>query len=181
MPEFLIKLASPVLVPAWQFLLLALGWFVAVALILRTQLSRGGGWNQWQAGDIFGLHWRWKWRGNEPTALKPYCPDDHTPVVYHYRSGHADTLYCCESCGRQYGPFAGDHGYVLGMIKRQIERRLVDGSWQRRDEPALQRPAAAAAPHARQVHGDPGSIESEPRIVARRDGPLATEDLKDLA
>jgi len=122
-------LFATVTLPFWLLALLFVGWFITLMLLWSQFQERRQPWNQWNRGIIFGIQWRWQWQGRRAANPSPYCPTDNTRLVYHFRPEMRDVIYRCETCFSEYGPFAGDHSYVMSMIGRQIERRCLDGSW----------------------------------------------------
>ena len=78
--------------------------------------------------DIMGVRWRWLYTSNGGIVnLYCLCPYDGTQLVYTY--DYRQLYFRCETCGEKFGPFEGDHNVVLGMIERQLHRKLRSGDW----------------------------------------------------
>lgn len=78
--------------------------------------------------DIMGVRWRWRYTFNGGIVnLYCLCPYDGTQLVHTY--DYRQLYFRCETCGKKFGPFEGDHGFVLGMIERQIHRKLRSDEW----------------------------------------------------
>ena len=78
--------------------------------------------------DIMGVRWRWRYTFNGGIDnLYCLCQSDSTQLVYTY--DYRQLYFRCETCGEKFGLFEGDHNFVLGMIERQIQRKLRSGEW----------------------------------------------------
>jgi hypothetical protein len=89
----------------------------------KVEFSTSRDYNQ---DDINGVRWRWRYTANgDIINLYCLCPYDSTQLVYSY--DYRQLYFRCETCGEKFGPFEGDHDFVLGMIERQIHRKLRSG------------------------------------------------------
>ncbi len=127
-------LVMDVSLTGWQFSLLVLA-ALAGPVWLGTTVARrlAAAWRGYRMDEFLGIRWRWRYRGDMPTAIDAFCPADDTQLIYHYSQSDNEVLFRCETCNREYGSFAGDAGYVRGIVRRQIERKLRTGEWQEAD------------------------------------------------
>jgi hypothetical protein len=78
--------------------------------------------------EFFGAIWRWV--SERPAA---FCPRCQTRLIYnlgysHRGLGMTTSLYC-ETCERTIATLDGDREQVLGMVTRQIEKKINTGEW----------------------------------------------------
>jgi len=116
-------------VPGWALALLVLAAALATVLLGRAFLAWMMPWRRYRADRFLGMVWRWRYRRGKPTHIWCYCPDDDTQLVYNYSQREHQVVFHCETCGRDFGGFSGDHDYVRGMIYRQVARKVRTGEW----------------------------------------------------
>lgn len=117
-------------VPGWALALLLLAAAVLMIVLARPLLGWLMPWRRYRADRFLGMVWRWRYRRGKPTGIWCYCPDDDTQLVYSYSQRDHQVVFHCETCGRDFGGFSGDHDYVRGMIYRQVARKLRTGEWE---------------------------------------------------
>jgi len=127
-----------------------LGWFLlvifALALIGFLTIFFGIKSNfdtpehsTYNSDSIFGMNWRWSWKGYNINDLWCFCPSCDATLVYDDSSRHdfyhsTVTHFLCENCSnRIVGTIkGGDKTYAIGAIKREIDRRIRTGEHEHR-------------------------------------------------
>jgi hypothetical protein len=141
------RLTGSIAIPFWLFYLLLAGWLVLALKTLHKPRRPGGpSWRDYTEDrfPMFGeIVWRWDYSGVSPVAVGGYCPRDQTHLVYSTRSanrvrdsfirlwgaGPQETSLKCETCDKEFGPFAGDLDEVISAVCRQIDRKLRSDEW----------------------------------------------------
>lgn len=144
--------AKLVLIAAWLWTTLVLtsyatpGWLLAVLLLLSLAMTvrfliglRGAPRSTYATyvqDTFYGAVWRWSWRLNSISDIRPFCPHCDTELVYDDSScriplqGPPRTDFFCEPCGgrRVASILGGNHGYAISAIWRLIERNIRTGA-----------------------------------------------------
>ncbi len=87
---------------------------------------------------IHGATWRWQWWSNKIVGLWGFCPTCDGTLVYNenqaYHQGgiSPQTDFICENCNdRLISSIKGGYkSYALGVIEREIERRVRTDEYQ---------------------------------------------------
>jgi len=86
--------------------------------------------NDYQEDEFFGV--LWKWSGLYSNELTGFCPNCKTRLIfqreYEYDGNGKTSLYC-ETCGTKRATLEGDRQFALGIVWRQIERKINNGEW----------------------------------------------------
>jgi len=119
-----------VTLPLCVVLFLASPW---IYIVIRRYALIGKPWRKYTEDTIGGIVWRWKYGfGGEPTDLCPYCPLDDTLLVWS-RPTIGQVEFHCDSCNARFGPFKGlDREDSDEAVKRQIDRKIRTGEWNRK-------------------------------------------------
>jgi hypothetical protein len=83
-------------------------------------------------GDQFnGVNWKWsQLEKSMPKNPEGFCPICSTRLVYHYDGWPMiQTVFTCDHCERDVTTMNGDLNGALGIVKREIERRINTGEW----------------------------------------------------
>ena len=134
--EALIALYS---LPGWAWLLIFILVFVGLINIYRA-LKGEPELKSYIEDFIEGAIWRWSWDGNKISNIWCFCPRCDATLVYNdgsCRSFYADvnkTDFICENCGHRVvaSITGGDKDYAIGVIWREIDRRVRTGEYKKR-------------------------------------------------
>ncbi len=92
--------------------------------------------NEYTSDTIFGMKWRWYWKGHSIRNLWCFCPNCDATLVYDDSScrrfsGESATHYICENCAsnRVGSITGGNKSYAEGAVKREIDRRIRTGQY----------------------------------------------------
>ena len=123
-------LTDEVTLAGWQVVVMLAGCFGALLCVgAYVWRSYGRGRGAYRSDRFLGMTWRWRYRRGRPVNIWCYCPDDDSELVYSYSQLERQVTFECETCGRRFGQFSGDHNYVRGLVRRQIQRKLRTGEW----------------------------------------------------
>jgi len=122
--------------PGWVWLIIL--FFALIGLLEVYHAVRpesGAEYSEYTEDKMHGAIWRWRWVGNAVSNLWCYCPNCDATLVYinqsilDYRiAPKADFL--CENCNSIITTIiSGDKDYALGVIEREIERRVRTGEY----------------------------------------------------
>ncbi len=121
--------------PLWLLCILSLAALIVAALILllvfqKKSESSEPSWNDYRKDFFHGMIWRWSYSASQKIQnVAAYCPRDDTILVYGYGRYDRETIFQCETCKQVFDPIQGDHDNALGVIERQIDRKLRTGEW----------------------------------------------------
>ena len=74
----------------------------------------------------------WKWAETPPSSIRRingFCVKCQTRLVYETGFDNNETVFVCEKCGTRSDKFTGDIDNALGVVWRQIERKINTGEW----------------------------------------------------
>ncbi len=125
-------LVSSFPIPVWSIVFI----FILIVPTLIKLFSRFSkkdvnhpNWRDYNEDEILKMRWRWRYTsyGGNIENIVCFCPSDDTQLIY--EDWGSQVVFRCETCRRQFGPIQGSHGYIIGMIERQIQRKLRTGEW----------------------------------------------------
>ena len=125
-------LLSSVPVPVWLIFLLSPLIVFTMFLIfadLRKKDVDHQNWRNDKQDEIMGMRWHWRYSSYTHIIenLWCFCPDDYTELIS--SDAYIQVSFQCETCRKEFGPFQGNLNYVLGMVERQIRRKLRTDEW----------------------------------------------------
>lgn len=128
-------LTSRLNVPWWGLLVLialALPTIWRIAKGFLPKRNEGPKVQDYRSDFFFGAKCRWEYKwDNIPMNISSFCPICSTRLVFIRNIFRHDTTLRCETCSRDIATLDGEPEYVVGMIARQIERRINTGEWRR--------------------------------------------------
>ena len=126
--------------PGWAFLIIGLLSFIGLVQICRVLAPKTmgvPGYRSYVEDKLDGAVWRWSWSGNRISNLWCFCPTCDAQLVP--GAGDDETHFICERCppderhrhhgfpGRVVANIRGDRLYALGVVEREILRRIRTG------------------------------------------------------
>jgi hypothetical protein len=100
---------------------------------------------QFVEDQLYGAKWRWSWSGDEVSNLWCFCPRCDSELVYDdssarsiYAREEPRTHFICEHCNRDTVASipGGDKDYALGVVRREIRRKVRLGLYAKPQESA---------------------------------------------
>ena len=130
-------LMSTVSVYGWILLLLGMLALIPVVSFCKFVLTRDPEHLEYTEDHMFGALWRWNWGPRGISDLRCFCPGCQTRLVYHTSNmspwdaaPKIQTKFICEHCGDSaVATIQGERGYALGVVRREIERRITAGEY----------------------------------------------------
>lgn len=124
--------------PGWAWLIVlifAVLGLIVVIFSIYVLLNKGGGkdpvYSSYVEDRIHGAVWRWDWSNSIIYNLWCFCPTCDATLVYDDIRNKYDfdkpteTYFICENCGHKtVSKILGDKDRAIGVIKREIERRV---------------------------------------------------------
>jgi hypothetical protein len=97
---------------------------------LRQKNVNHPNWRDYKQDEIMGMRWHWRYSSykHDIENLWCFCPDDYTELIS--SDSYTQVNFQCETCRKKFGPFQGNLNYVLGMVERQIRRKLRTDEWE---------------------------------------------------
>ncbi|MGO9622407.1 MAG: hypothetical protein ACLPT6_13505 [Desulfobaccales bacterium] len=125
-------LLSSVSMPIWSLIVIFLMIVPTLIRILswfRQKEVNYPSWHDYDQDVILEIRWRWHYSpyGGEIANISYFCPSDDTQLIY--EDWGSKTVFRCETCGRRFGPMEGSRNYIIGMVQRQIDRKIRTGEW----------------------------------------------------
>jgi hypothetical protein len=134
-------LHGTVKIPSWVFVLLLVAVLVLILIgavfivaMFAHDENQEASWRLYTRDQFFGVNWEWSYTtAGEIANLWCRCPQDETALIYGTSYGGIVTEFKCETCGTKFAPpgDGGDKGQILGLIERQIDRKIKTGAWKR--------------------------------------------------
>lgn len=131
-------LGSSQSVPRWLlcFLILLSTILVASVWLKIRAANRGPSRDDYTEDEFDGLVWRWRYGfGGSIDDPWCFCPVCDSVLVYSeevgsmYEERKPAIHFTCEVCRVRRGTLEGDRAYVVGRIRRMIDRKLRVGEW----------------------------------------------------
>lgn len=126
--------------PGWVLLLIGLLALIGLAKICQVLAPKTGiepGYKRYVKDTLKGAKWRWSWHGGSISNLWCFCPTCDAQLIP--SEGVDSTYFICERCspterhrrdgfpGRVITILRGDRHYAVGIIEREILRRVRTG------------------------------------------------------
>lgn len=133
-------LGTPIQVPRWAVLLmalLALPAVVAFLAILWTKTrppsaTQPPGWTSYRSDLFLGLRWRWTYNDgqmSEPLSFCPICDYQiHAQRGFDYGS-YSVTEFHCDSCAKTIASFKESYSELSSKAARLAQMKIRNGSW----------------------------------------------------
>ena len=117
-------------VPCWTVILLCLICTPTIWRLVVRLRKRKAPFRSYCEDCFLEVRWRWNYSvWNHVVELQCFCIDDDTELSLSNSFGQ--THLRCETCGRSYGPFDGSRAYLWDAARRQVERKIRTGEWEK--------------------------------------------------
>lgn len=127
--------------PVWAWIIIfifALIGLITIYIALRGE-KKEPEYYSYTEDNLFNVKWQWHWAENKAIDIWCYCPNCEAILVYDDSSCRrlyedCKTHFICENCNRSIMAtiLGGDKEYALGMISREINRRIRTGIYKNR-------------------------------------------------
>lgn len=137
---------APVGIPVWllSLLLFIIVWLVYRGLKRSLRSLATPSYLTYTDDRFFGIHWRWKYLGNQLDNPKAYCPECDTllsieaaygmPTGLVTRDYTFQTIFYCEHCNWRSKNLDGQYEEIEAKVIRQIDRKIRNNEWARQLE-----------------------------------------------
>jgi uncharacterized protein YbaR (Trm112 family) len=110
-------------------------FFIYTFLLLIKNILIGKTYEDYTEDTFHGINWRWYWKDGKIINLWCYCPICELEMSYiedkeYYNNGFNykyNVTFTCEHCNREYTIIEHKLNYLLGVIEREIRRKIRIG------------------------------------------------------
>lgn len=115
---------SSLSIPVWLFSILVI--IVCLSIFTIIVRLKSPEWESYKEDKFDRLTWRWNYNNSNIINVCPYCPIDDTLLTYRYIGGigKIESIFICDTCKREFGPYSGSISDIENRIKRQIDRKI---------------------------------------------------------
>ena len=119
--------------PGWAWLIVFSFSIAGIMAILYAFVpNKEPEYRSYVEDHLYGAKWRWQWEGDDISNLWCYCPRCDADLEHSEKIHKTDFL--CENCAHSVVATIqkGGKDYALGVVEREVHRRIRTGEYKER-------------------------------------------------